>query len=218
MSSKTTQKFTRKPKLGIIYHDLSGLVIRDSKDKTVIGFYDSENEEYHPGVNQKVADLCEQYNFKYDESLVQTEEETENVEETEDTEEVTEETEEKEETEEFEEDKQEDSEKKEEVEEDKQEVADEKDQSEVEESEEIGGVQTDEKTNSNTNSSLLSLLEKCTSEASSMNAAFVQLKSKLSSTEESNKKLLQENEKLTKELASTKNKMKALLASMQENL
>jgi hypothetical protein len=95
MSTKSQNPvLKRNKKLDKIYNPDSGLVFNSSsKDKLVIGRI--EDDEFI-SLDEKALELCEEYNFKYDESLVETEEEKEVVPEKEDDEEE-EEKEEKEE-------------------------------------------------------------------------------------------------------------------------
>lgn len=65
-SKKTVYK--RNKKLGKIYHPDSGLVIKSAKEKIVIGRIDGD--EFVP-LDETALELCEKWNFKYDESLVE---------------------------------------------------------------------------------------------------------------------------------------------------
>lgn len=80
MSIHTVKEFVSKKSLGgIVMHKDSKLVVRSPKDQTVIGRV--EDEAYIEGVDATAIELCTQYNFKYDESLVIMEEITEEVQE-----------------------------------------------------------------------------------------------------------------------------------------
>jgi hypothetical protein len=72
MSSKSQKLILKKnKKLDKIYHPDSGLVFKSATEKVVIGrIVDDE----FISLDEATLELCEQYNFKYDESLVETEE------------------------------------------------------------------------------------------------------------------------------------------------
>lgn len=80
MSTKSQNPvLKRNKKLDKIYNPDSGLVFNSSsKDKLVIGRI--EDDEFI-SLDEKALELCEEYNFKYDESLVETEEEEQEQEE-----------------------------------------------------------------------------------------------------------------------------------------
>lgn len=88
----------KSKKLDKIYDNETKLVVRSKDDKTVIGRIEDDN---FVELDQDAVDLCDKHGYKYDESLIQFEEEVEEVEEKEEKEEkVEEETKEVEEVEE----------------------------------------------------------------------------------------------------------------------
>lgn len=77
MASKPSKTFLKKhKKTGNIYDPETFLVFKSISDKTVIGRMDDDE---FVSLDQDCLDLCEQYNFKYDESLVEAEETEEAV-------------------------------------------------------------------------------------------------------------------------------------------
>jgi len=84
MTSKTA-KLVLSKKDGKLYQKDSGLVFNSVKEKLVIGRF--EGDEF-VSLDDKALELCEQFGFKYDESLVETQETEEVGEEVEETEEV----------------------------------------------------------------------------------------------------------------------------------
>jgi len=72
MSSKITKLVLKKnKKLDKIYHPETGLVFKSATEKVVIGRI--VDDEFIP-LDEEALELCEQNHFKYDESLVETEE------------------------------------------------------------------------------------------------------------------------------------------------
>lgn len=74
MSLKTAKiTLVKNKKLDCIYHKDSMLVFKSANEKLVIGRI--ENDEIIP-LDEKALELCEVHGFKYDESLVETEDAT----------------------------------------------------------------------------------------------------------------------------------------------
>ena len=74
MSLKTSKiTLVKNKKLDCIYHKDSMLVFKSANEKLVIGRI--ENDEIIP-LDEKALELCEVHGFKYDESLVETEDAT----------------------------------------------------------------------------------------------------------------------------------------------
>ncbi len=72
MSSKTAKlTLVKNKKLDCIYHKESMLIFNSASEKLVIGRI--ENDEIIP-LDERALELCEANGFKYDESLVETEE------------------------------------------------------------------------------------------------------------------------------------------------
>lgn len=68
MSSKSKKiVYKRNKKLGKIYHPDSGLVVKSAKEKIVIGRIDGN--KFVP-LDDTALDLCDEWNLKYDESLI----------------------------------------------------------------------------------------------------------------------------------------------------
>jgi hypothetical protein len=74
--------------LDTIWHPESTLVFKSSKDKIVIGRYEDDK---FVSLDDTSLELCDTWKFKYDESLLEKNEEVEEIEETEEAEEETEE-------------------------------------------------------------------------------------------------------------------------------
>ena len=80
MSSSKTTKLVLRPhrKLNKLYHSDTGLVFKSATEKVVIGrIVDDE----FVSLDEEALDLCQQNNFRYDESLVEMQEETPDVDE-----------------------------------------------------------------------------------------------------------------------------------------
>ena len=72
MSSKTSKlTLVKNKKIDCLYHKESMLVFKSASEKLVIGRI--ENDEVLP-LDEQALELCQEYGFKYDESLVETEE------------------------------------------------------------------------------------------------------------------------------------------------
>lgn len=75
MSSKAAKLVLKKnKKLDKIYHPETGVVFKSATEKVVIGRI--VDDEFIP-LDEEALELCEKNHFKYDESLVETEEATE---------------------------------------------------------------------------------------------------------------------------------------------
>lgn len=83
MSGKTKKKVVLKRnkklqelKPGSLWHPETGLVLESNANRSVIGKYVEDDNEF-TDLNEDMIEVCEQYGFKYDESLLQgTAEET----------------------------------------------------------------------------------------------------------------------------------------------